>query len=85
MPTPFVAPRCPGTVASDPNGNRIVPEVLNNPSAYDLNLSTPNVEYACVLDNAQQRQALPAPSGALDKMQVCQTILFWGDIRFARQ
>ncbi len=86
MPFVFTPERCIGTVVLDPNGNRIISEVLNNPAAFDL-IDVPGevypddkVEFACILDNAQEYQG-PQLS---PKMQVCQTILFWGDIRWSR-
>jgi hypothetical protein len=85
-PFDFTPERCDGTIDQDSNGNRIMTEVLNSPGTYDL-IDVPGqtypddkVEYACVLDNAEEYQG-PI---AMPKMQVCQTILFWGDIRWNR-
>ena len=85
-PFNFTPERCDGTIDDDSNGNRIMTEVLNNPGAYDL-IDVPDqiypddkVEYACVLDNAEEYLG---PAGD-QKMQVCQTMLFWGDIRWSR-
>lgn len=81
----FEPPRCDGTIELDSNGNRIMIEVLNNPGAFDLIdvdgvFPEDKVEYVCVLDNAQEYQG-PIAS---PEMQVCQTLLFWGDIRWSR-
>lgn len=85
-PVSFTPERCTGTVVVDSNGNRIISEVLNNPAAYDV-IDVPGVtypedkvEFACILDDAQEYQGPQADS----QMQVCQTILFWGDIRWSR-
>ncbi len=85
-PFAFTPERCTGTVVLDPNGNRIISEVLNHPAAFDL-IDVPGevypddkVEFSCILDNAQEYLG-PQVSPL---MQVCQTILFWGDIRWSR-
>jgi hypothetical protein len=82
-PVLYTAARCPGSVALDPNGNRIIPEVLQNPGTYDL-IPGGAVEFACILDNGQEYLGTPTVSTERE-MQVCQTILFWGDIRFSRR
>jgi len=84
-PFSFIPERCTGTVVLDSNGNRIISEVLNDPDNYDLidtgeNYPDDKVEFACILDNAEEYKG-PL---LLPKMQVCQTILFWGDIRWSR-
>jgi len=85
-PFSFTPQRCSGTVVLDPNGNRIISEVLNNPAAYDL-IDIPGetypddkVEFACILDNSEEYLGPQVSS----EMQVCQTILFWGDIQWRR-
>ena len=83
-PVLYTAARCPGSVALDPNGNRIIPEVLQNPGTYDLIPATNAVEFACILDNGQEYLGTPTVSSQRE-MQVCQTIVFWGDIRFSRR
>ena len=83
-PVLYTAARCPGSVALDPNGNRIIPEVLQNPGTYDLIPATNAVEFACILANGQEYLGTPTVSSQRE-MQVCQTIVFWGDIRFSRR
>jgi len=83
-PVLYTAERCPGSVVLDPNGNRIIPEVLQNPGTYDLIPETDAVEFACILDNGQEYLGTP-PASSQREMQVCQGVMFWGDIRFSRR
>jgi len=85
-PFSFTPQRCTGTVVLDSNGNRIISEVLNNPAAYDL-IDVPGetypddkVEFACILDNDEEYTGPQLQP----KMEICQTILFWGDIQWRR-
>jgi len=76
----FTPDRCTGTVVKDKNGNLTILEVLTVPGfAPDQVLSTPNKDWACILDQSSQRRDSFNPD-----MQVTQKILFWGDISFAR-
>ena len=75
----FVPERCIGTVVTDRNGNLTILEVLSVPNFVpDVVTSTPQKDWACVLDNGQNYLG----SGS---MQVSQTLLFWGDIEFSRR
>lgn len=76
---PFTPPRCSGTVVDDRNGNPTILEVLTVPGfAPDIVPSTPQKDWACVLENGQE---YTGPG----QMQVTQTLLFWGDIEFSRR
>jgi hypothetical protein len=75
---PFTPQRCIGTVVPDRNGEPTIAEVLSVPGFVpDIVPSTPQKDWACVLNNAQHYVG----DG---KMQVLQTLLFWGDIIFKR-
>ena len=91
----FTPPRCPGTVALDSNLNRIIAEVLQEnpllpPGSGDYPFDQidvlgevfpdDKVEYACIIDHREEYLG-PAANG---EMQIRQTILFWGDIRWNR-
>ncbi len=80
---PFTPERCTGTVVLDRNGKRTIREVLLGtlPAVVDQVPETSAVDWACILDNEQEY--LGPVAGP--KMQVFQTILFWGDIRFSRE
>ena len=89
----FEPERCIGTVVEDPNGTRTIKEVLLGQlyvgiaPLSDANDAVPGngvIDWACILDNEQSYLGPPAP-GSAEEMQVTQTILFWGDIRFSRQ
>lgn len=88
-PVSFTPERCDGTVVTDSNGNRIIEEVLDDPTTYDqiddpdptVSFPEDRVEFACILDNSQEYLG---PAGDDSEMQVCQTILFWGDIQWRR-
>ena len=74
----FTPQRCTGTVVLDSNGERTILEVLSGGSVgYDV-VPGGYKDWACILDNVTEYL------GA-DKMQVRQTILFWGDIEIKRQ
>jgi hypothetical protein len=78
---PFELQRCTGTVVLDSNLERTIQEVLltlpTNPTYPDV-VPGGHKDWACILDNVQEYL------GA-DKMQIRQTILFWGDIEIKRQ
>lgn len=77
-PMPFTPARCTGTVVPDLNGERTILEVLSGGTVgYDV-VSGGHKDWACILDNVQEY------IGA-DKMQIRQTVLFWGDIEIKRQ
>lgn len=76
---PFTPQRCIGTVVPDHNGEPTILEVLGNPGFVpDVVPATPQKDWACVLNSA-------ADYLGAGKMQIRQTILFWGDIQFSRQ
>jgi hypothetical protein len=76
----FIPKRCIGTVVPDRNGELTIEEVLSVPGfVADVVPGTPDhLDWACVLNNTQEYVG----SG---QMQIRQTILFWGDIKFVRQ
>jgi hypothetical protein len=81
-PAGFSAPRCEGTVVNDANGNPTILEILSgNPSQLlsyeDQVADTSVVDWACVLDTRE----VYLGGG---QMQIIQTILYWGDIKFER-
>ncbi len=77
-PAVFTPQRCTGTVVLDSNGERTILEVLSGGSVgYDV-VPGGFKDWACILDNVQEYL------GA-DKMQIRQTVLFWGDIEIKRQ
>jgi len=77
----YVAPRCQGTVVDDANGNPTILEVLSGspPLWVEDQVDDDNglIDWACVLDHRE----VYLGNG---KMQVIQTILFWGDPAFVR-
>jgi len=74
----FTPQRCIGTVVPDRNGEPTIAEVLSDPTFVpDIVPSTPQKDWACVLNNSQ----LYLGDG---KMQVVQKLAFWGDIIFKR-
>lgn len=76
---PFTPQRCVGTVVQDRNGEPTILEVLSQPGFVpDIVPSTPQIDWACVLDNTQEYIG----SG---QMRVRQKHLFWGDINFSRR
>jgi hypothetical protein len=84
---PYDAPRCRGTVVDDANGNPTILEVLSgSPPVWvqDQITDTLNgpdngfIDWACVLEHEE----VYLGDG---KMQVTQTILFWGDFAMSRQ
>ena len=81
-PVRYEAPRCQGTVVDDANGNPTILEVLSGsrPSWLIDQVDDDNgfIDWACVLDHRE----IYLGNG---KMQVIQTILFWGDPAFIRQ
>lgn len=74
--------RCQGTVVDDANGNPTILEVLSgSPPVWvvdQVDNGTGLIDWACVLDHRE----VYLGNG---KMQVIQTILFWGDPAFIRQ
>jgi hypothetical protein len=74
---PFIPARCTGTVVTDTNGNRTIAEVLSVPGFAPDIVSGGAKDWACILDNTQEYRGG-------NQMKVTQTILFWGDIVFAR-
>lgn len=75
----FTPQRCTGTVVPDRNGALTILEVLTVPGfAPDLVPATPEKDWACILENAQDYLG-----GS--EMQVNQRLLFWGDIEFSRR
>jgi hypothetical protein len=70
---------CKGTVVPDKNGNLTIAEALTAPSsigAYDV-VQGGDFDWACVLSSSVEYKGG-------NKMQVTQTILFWGDINWSR-
>jgi hypothetical protein len=80
-PVTFTPQRCTGTVVLDSNGERTIREVLetgpSHPIYFDV-VPGGYKDWACILDNVTEYL------GA-DRMQIRQTVLFWGDIEIKRQ
>lgn len=77
---PFTPERCTGTVVHDRNGKQTIAEVLSPTGGYPDIVPGGHKDWACILESDVEYLG-PAAS---PKMQVSQTILFWGDIRFSR-
>jgi hypothetical protein len=77
-PVSFTPQRCTGTVVLDSNGERTILEVLSVPTYAPDVVPGGYKDWACILDNVQEYL------GA-DRMQIRQTVLFWGDIEIKRQ
>jgi hypothetical protein len=77
-PTLFTPQRCTGTVVLDSNGERTIREVLDGGTVGYDHVPGGFKDWACILDNVTEYL------GA-DRMQIRQTILFWGDIEIKRQ
>ena len=77
---PYAAPRCRGTVVDDANGNPTILEVLAVPThiwVADQVDGNGIIDWTCVLDHREEFLG----NG---RMQVTQTVLFWGDVKFSR-
>lgn len=77
-PVVFTPQRCTGTVVLDSNGERTILEVLSGGTVGYDHVPGGFKDWACVLDSTTEYL------GA-DRMQIRQTILFWGDIEIRRQ